>query len=222
VVVSTSRAVSSTAAVRRRAVALRAEDVVEVDGLLCTSPTRTLLDLSSTRTFANAVVGGDALLLIGASADEALELLAGSPGMRGSGAARAAITRTRPGVRWVIESVSRANMHLIGMPEPVLQQRFSDHLGFIGFADFWFPDLDAIGECDGRMKYLDPRYRGGRQADQVVYDEKVREDRLRARCTRFTRWGWEVALSPQKLAAHLAAAGLFRPSAGARQIRAQQ
>jgi hypothetical protein len=66
-----------------------------------------------------------------------------------------------------------------------------------------------IGESDGRMKYLDPAYRNGRTAEQVVYDEKRREDELRRQCRAFVRWGWDEARNPAALGAVLRSVGLL-------------
>lgn len=58
------------------------------------------------------------------------------------------------------------------------------------------------------MKYLDPQNRSGRSSDQVVSDEKIREDRLRASGLRVVRWRWETAGDPRALGSRLASAGL--------------
>lgn len=106
------------------------------------------------------------------------------------------------------ESVSRVTMRAIGLPRPVLQHEFRDRAGFAGRADFWFPDEDAIGEMDGQGKYLDPSMNGG-DAAKAVLGEKRREDRLRRLVKGFARWGWSDAVSTTRLAAILAAAGVF-------------
>ena len=57
-----------------------------------------------------------------------------------------------------------------------------DAQGLIGIVDMWWESLGVVGEADGAVKY-DER--------QVLYQEKVREDRIRAKGLRFVRWGWE-------------------------------
>jgi hypothetical protein len=101
-----------------------------------------------------------------------------------------------------LESVSRVYMRLIGCPRPLLQSRFFDYQGFIGETDFDWPEFGLLGEADGDVKYLDPDYRQGRTADEVVRDEKVREDRLRALPRSVT------SSNPQALRKHLLAVGL--------------
>jgi hypothetical protein len=96
-----------------------------------------------------------------------------------------------------------------GLPAPRLQTRFSDTAGLIGYVDFWWPEWGLIGEFDGRGKYLREDLRNGKTTAEVVVDEKVREDRLRAATgARVARWGWDVARSPRLLAAALLRAGL--------------
>ncbi|WP_146244887.1 hypothetical protein [Curtobacterium sp. MCBD17_028] len=71
-------------------------------------------------------------------------------------------------------------MHDLGAPTPLLQARFTDARGTIGIVDFWFPDQGVIVEFDGLVKYRSPTVRAGRTPEQVVIEEKRREDRLRS------------------------------------------
>ena len=87
----------------------------------------------------------------------------------------------------------------MGLPAPQLQVEFRDARGLIGFADFWWEELNLIGEFDGYIKYSDPRHLRGRTPAQALRDEKTREDRLRAVGPRVARWGWTEALSPREL-----------------------
>lgn len=52
-------------------------------------------------------------------------------------------------------------------------------------ADGWYEDAALAVEFDGRIKYVRPAY-GGRPED-VLFDEKLREDRLRSVGVRFVR-----------------------------------
>jgi len=106
------------------------------------------------------------------------------------------------------ESLSRVNIHLLGLPAPVLQQEFSDAHGLIGYVDFWWPKFGLIGEFDGKGKYLRDEMLAGRSIADVVLAEKRREDRLRALGPRVTRWGWDVARSLPMLSRQLNDAGL--------------
>ncbi|NEN04490.1 hypothetical protein G3T36_01260 [Diaminobutyricibacter tongyongensis] len=107
-----------------------------------------------------------------------------------------------------LESVSRLLIHQAGFPPPTLQLALSDVDGLIGEVDFAWPELGVVGEADGELKYLDAALRSGRSAEQVVIDEKYREDRIRALGYRVVRWGWRETMRPRLLVARLSAAGL--------------
>ena len=62
------------------------------------------------------------------------------------------------------------------------------------------------------------RLRGGRSAERVVLDEKIREDRLRALGLRVVRWRWPAATTPGALATALSAAGLPLGSRDSRSV----
>ncbi|MGG5172479.1 hypothetical protein ACQR35_09925 [Pseudarthrobacter sp. J1738] len=106
------------------------------------------------------------------------------------------------------ESISRANMHLLGFPPPELQTNFTDSQGFAGRSDFFWRAQRLIGEFDGAAKYLNDEYLSGRTARETVLLEKKREDRLRAMGYRVVRWDWSTAIDPNKLMRTLLAAGL--------------
>ena len=50
----------------------------------------------------------------------------------------------------------------------------------------------------------------GRDPSAVVWQEKQREDALRARVQSFDRWGWDLALSPGRFHAFLTERGVPR------------
>jgi hypothetical protein len=106
------------------------------------------------------------------------------------------------------ESISRVQFHLLGFPPPELQVPFYDEQGLIGYADFYWPELDLVGEFDGDVKYLGETYRRGRLPEEVVKAEKDREDRMRRVVRAFDRWDWEVALDQRRLALRLRPHGL--------------
>jgi hypothetical protein len=112
------------------------------------------------------------------------------------------------------ESLSRAQMHLLGFPAPLLQANF--HIGgqFTARTDFFWPQFKLIGEFDGDVKYLRDEYLGDQTARQAVLAEKKREDKLRSAGFRVVRWDWATASDPARLGALLRNAGL--PSRGNR------
>jgi len=99
-------------------------------------------------------------------------------------------------------------MRSAGIPTPELQVELYGASGKRYFADFYWRDLRLIGEFDGVAKYKDPKFLRGRTPEQALLDEKTREDDLRAAQHGFSRWGWDVALSPARLAAQLRKAGV--------------
>ena len=196
---------------------LRDEDVVEIDGLLVTSIARTAVDIGAFRTSMIAAVSIIDRVLheapFGGAAPLAQKeaLLACWESMLPFKASRRALELIRFGERHSgspLESASRVGMWTLGIPRPRLQTAHFDEQGFIGYSDFDWPDFCAIGESDGDKKYLDPRFRSGRTADQVLLDEKKREDRLRAVSRSFARWGWNDAIHPTRLAQKLHPLGL--------------
>jgi hypothetical protein len=108
------------------------------------------------------------------------------------------------------ESRSRALIHVLGFPAPVLQHAFYDSEGFIGRTDFFWPEFGVIGEFDGDAKYLDDDLLGDRTARETVLAEKKREDRLRALGYTVVRWDWKSVTKPEILGLKLTAAGLLR------------
>jgi len=106
------------------------------------------------------------------------------------------------------ESLSRAQMHLLGVPAPMLQAKFRQAGTLLARTDFFWPKYRLIGEFDGDAKYVNDEYLGARTARQTVLAEKKREDRLRAAGFRVARWDWATASDPTLLAACLRQAGL--------------
>jgi hypothetical protein len=176
-----------------------------VDGIAVTTLARTAIDVAREGDFARAVVVADAAAARGAVLEAELDRV---PLRHGSARARlvAEFADGRSGSPG--ESVSRATMHLLRVPAPELQHRFPREGGGTWPVDFWWPEFDVIGEFDGDVKYLDPAMRGGRTAEQVVLDEKRREDELRRQVRAFVRWDWSVARSPALLARRLASVGV--------------
>ncbi len=202
--------------VTRHALSLEADEVVEVDGLRVTSLLRTVVDMAALGRFLPAVVMADHALhedRHGGSPPRCTreQLLAQwqrRMPFRGCARAREVIDFAVANSDSPLESVSRVNMEMIGFPRPQLQIPFSDHLGFIGYADYFWPEHSLIGEADGDKKYLDPAFRSGRSIEEVLVAQTKRENRLRALGFRVTRWDWATAISHSALRSHLHAAGL--------------
>jgi hypothetical protein len=218
VTVTRDGAMPSRAGLFRHRDALSAADVVMIDGIRCTSLERTVYDLART-------VGAEVAL---SAADAALRRIAGGPGAeyrvdvaeawRAGMLSRASESPGARGVRRACEvldladgraespgeSVSRLRWHQAGFRDLVVQPIVSLSTGQRR-CDLAIGELRAFFEFDGRVKYLDLDMRGGRSAEQVVVDEKVREDEIRAVT------GWRVLravdediASPASFAAYLA------------------
>ncbi|MET4780528.1 hypothetical protein [Glaciihabitans sp. UYNi722] len=192
------------------------DTIVRIDGVRVTSLHQTLLDVAATATFASAVTSIDSAL--------GHELVTGESLLSSFDAS--AMTRYRRRTLRALEfgtplsgsageSLSRANIHELGFPAPVLQASFRDARGYIGDTDFWRPEHNRIGEFDGFVKYTRAEYTGGRPIEEVVFAEKVREDRLRATGPSVSRWLWDTALHPKQLYDLLYEAGLRSSRRGA-------
>jgi hypothetical protein len=205
-----------TAAGLRRHGSSRLPAPTVIEGLSATSAARTVVDLARVCTFASAVVSADAALAHklklpdgfgAASADELADELASVSSGAGSARARRALSFADERSGSAGESLSRVRFLQLGIPIPVLQQRFCDDQGDM-FVDFYWPEHSVIGEFDGQGKYFDARMTGGATAESVLWKEKLRQDRLLAFAKRIVRWDWQLALRPERLLARLASAGI--------------
>ncbi|MGN6742626.1 MAG: hypothetical protein ACTHJL_04930 [Amnibacterium sp.] len=185
------------------------EEIRSVNGLLCTAPLRTAVDVAGSAAFAEGVVVADSALGVTASDRPAFAAAVDLAGPRRAAAKIDAVVRFADGASGsAAESLSRVTMHRLGLPAPVLQHTFFDGDGFVARVDFWFPEACAVGEVDGRGKYVDPTMNKGDPA-LVVYREKLREDRIRALGPRVARWGWREAGSTALLGRRLASVGVL-------------
>lgn len=200
-------------------------DVCERDGLLVTTLLRTLLDLARTRRFADAVMAldrgtkeryelADGTRVDGVEPDAVSARLRALDRARGASAARGAMRFSDNRSGSPGESLSRVQIHLLRFPRPRLQVPVlrGDGSGY-DIPDFEWDD--QLGEFDGKVKYTRDRYTRGLPIEEVVWQEKVREDRLR-RATRksVTRWLWNDAVHAPRLRRILIEAGLEPLSEG--------
>ncbi|HMG28671.1 MAG TPA: type IV toxin-antitoxin system AbiEi family antitoxin domain-containing protein [Jiangellaceae bacterium] len=168
------------AGVHHHAGELRDDDMERVDGIWVTSPARTAIDTARINAFEAAVVVTDAILHRGrvdkGAILDRLDSMRDWPGTCNSGrVVEFADGRSES----VGESRSRVTFDMIGLPRPDLQRVITAPDGeIIGRSDFFFDDFDTVGEFDGRLKYgrlLKP----GQDPGEVVWREKLREDRMR-------------------------------------------
>lgn len=221
------KARKTTARTQIHRVAVPDDHVVELpNGLLVTSRAWTALQVAATLPLPNALLPLDHLLgqlnadpegdpAATAARDELLELLPRGTRGRIRAVANLRLADARSGSAG--ESLSRGQMVLLSIPRPDLQVAFprGDMPGE-DIVDFDWPELGRAGEFDGRVKVLDERMTGGRSAADVVWDEKVREDRVRRHRPGIARWGWDVAMSRNRLAVVLAQSGIHPLRPGSR------
>ena len=200
---SAPRRISSAPDVTRHVAPLPAEDFVTIDGIRCTSLARTVFDLCRHLPLEAAVAIADAAeRMMGARIREwdqaavdswragmqaRLDLGAGARGIRQA--------------RWVAgfadglaqlpgESVSRLQLHRLGFAPPQLQVPVPGPHGRMYFVDFGLDDANSFGEFDGKRKYVDEAMRSGLTLEEVMLEEKQREDWIRGSTQRrFARWG---------------------------------
>jgi hypothetical protein len=160
------------------------QDVTTVDGIRCTSPARTALDIAAQATLAEGLVVVDSCGRLtnptrrqAARAsyrtgirDELLSTSARMRGVRGIDRARYAAALANPAAESAPESYARGLFLAAGFPEPAVGRPIRGANGHTYYADLYWPDRRLIVEIDGAIKYKD-------HLDLI--DEKRREDALR-------------------------------------------
>ena len=189
----------------RHAIVLPPEDVVQLDGLRFTSLERTVFDVIRMRPIENALACFDAAVRSIAWDADAKTLHHGRAvaftteidrrilahtGARGIRQARLVSELGDGRAQLPGESVSRLRMWQLGLPAPELQVRIRTGEGD-AYLDFAWPELYLFGECDGRVKLLDPRYTHGRTPEQVLKAAERRQ-RLVEEATGWTCMRWEA------------------------------
>ncbi|MFH5879292.1 hypothetical protein [Arthrobacter sp. NA-172] len=196
----------------------------------CTGLVQTALDMSFSTRLSQALVVADGVAralwklgemsLVGSllDIDEIGAALADHPYEAARKRARIALGFAHPLVESAGESFSRAAFEYLGFEQPLLQHEIRDLDGFVGRSDFWWPGhgraKGVVGEFDGKAKYTDAELRNGLPAEETLYREKLREDRIRDLGYGFVRWGWAHVENPERLRQKLLGAGLT-PALGA-------
>ncbi len=212
VLVALARGTPSSPGVRRHRVAEPAATRC-VDGLAVTTVARTVVDLARTGSFARGLVRADAALRRhGVVRDDLVREVEAAGTGRGVRAARRVVAEADAAAESPGESLSRARIIGLGLPRPALQREVRDRRGFVGRVDFLWEELGVVGEFDGRLKYRAGAVDERTAAEERVWAEKQREDRIRATGLGVVRWTWADALDPARLARVLASAGI-RPGA---------
>ena len=154
-------------------------DVTTRGSLRLTTPARTLVDCAREWPLEDAVVAMDAALLRGlASPADLTAAVAGARSWPGAPRAARAAGLADGRAESPLETRGRLRVLGAGLPHPELQVEVRVDGRLLGVVDAWFEEAAVALEFDGRVKYTDP-WRG-RTPERVLWDEKRREDRLRA------------------------------------------
>jgi very-short-patch-repair endonuclease len=152
--------------------------VSSVDGLAVVVPPLAIVGTAQVLPFDEAVVVADSALRSGAVGPDEFKGDLSSVTQR---PAVARVLRFADGrSESVGESLARVALDAAGIPTPELQRELVAAARTYR-VDFYWPEHRTIGEFDGRVKYgADPA---------VLFDEKRREDELRALGLSFVRFG---------------------------------
>lgn len=178
---------------------------------------RSVCDAARCDPLVNAVAAGDAALRNGLTTSDAIaDALASMRGMKNIAQARFAATLLDGAAESPGESASRWSLHRLGVPAPQLQREVYDDSGLVGRVDFLWEEFGIVGEYDGKFKYgrSNP---SERPPEDVLFEEKRREDRLRAAGYIVVRWTTEDLLHPDRFRRLIA--GAFQQAARLRKTR---
>ena len=193
--------------------ALPQHHVRVIDGLRVTTPERTAIDIARLPSLPEALICMDAVLrrfidlarddglplrmavhdpdLIDAARARVAEVLKDMHGWPGTRTAREALELADPGAESALESESRGVLLKRGVPQPECGYPIEGADGRTYWADMAWRKGRVIGECDGLVKYADPR---------ALYEEKRRQEAIENAGSRVIRWTRsEVARSPEQL-----------------------
>lgn len=196
-----------------RAVGTIRRHVIDPDQLRCvrvgrhlaTDPAQTAIDLACALPHVRAVSAIDQALWSGrpggalATSEELQRRVAAASSRRGHVRASRAVAAGADGAANVRESQARVEIVRLGFPRPRLQERRLLRSGRLVYGDMYFPAADHWLEVDGNGKYLSPEFTAGRTPDQIVIDEKNRENEIRREVRGFSRLGPRDADRPRLL-----------------------
>jgi hypothetical protein len=122
---------------------------------------------------------------------------------RGSRRAKTVCAALDPRHESVGESFTAVRLVELGIADVEPQHEFRHRDGRVSRVDFWLPRLGVVIEFDGRQKYRDPAMTGGADPADVLWQEKLREDRIRAlpEVRAVVRVTWWHLVDPDRLRA---------------------
>jgi very-short-patch-repair endonuclease len=151
----------------------------------CTAPARTVVDVSRSASFRQAVVVGDAALRQLCTRSEMAVAFDECSAWADLGTARRAFEFLDARSESALESVSRAIMREQEVPAPELQFTVAIDSWTSYRLDFFWTAAGVVGEADGMSKY---------EAIDAVKAEKVRQERLERLGLKVVRWTWREML----------------------------
>lgn len=168
-------------------------------GQLITTLARTVADVARLEPAAWGVAAADAALAQGLETEQILEVLGEHPRLQGVRRARTVAAFADARAESPLESISRMNMHLAGLPEPELQvEHFDDDGVLVARSDFFWREHGVAGECHGRSKFV-AMLEESETTEQAIDAALNRDQALRRLGIRDINWIWETAQSPQEL-----------------------
>lgn len=205
----------STGRMRRHALGFDRREIVELEGLLVTSPAQTVVDLARRLPFLDGVVATDSALGTAfgrrrlTTPDEILARLEAGGRGRGMARARAVVAAADGRAESPPETLSRVGSVGLGFPRPDIQREFVTASG-LRRVDQWWAEFGHVGECDGAAKYTDAEMLRGRDPVEVLRAEKVRDRELLAlpEVRRITHWDPADLYPPARFYDLLISAGL--------------
>jgi hypothetical protein len=184
-----------------------------------TSVARTLVDCAREWSFTDSVVAIDAALHERKTARaELVQAVLGGTHRPGIAQAARALSLSDGRAESPLETRGRLAMLAAGLPRPELQAEIYGDAGFLGRVDAWYEDAALAIEFDGQVKYTDPRHAA--TPGKVLWDEKRREDAMRALGVRFVRVVNDDLGAPWRATVRRIRGLLAAPLIGVRRFRA--
>jgi len=176
---------------------------MDLYGLPATFLARTTADCARSWAYGPAVALTDQALRRGLERGALLDQIDGAPGRRGTAQARRVAAFADPRAESAGESLSRVTLVRLALVPSALQYEVLDErMRVVARSDFCFKEHRTLGEFDGKIKY-GRLLRPGQTAGDVIYAEKIREDRLRDLGWEVVRWTSEDLRHPQRIAERL-------------------
>lgn len=172
---------------------LKADELVTVDGLPCTSLERTVVDCCLMLSYGQALIIMDHALRLGASTGKLWEMCRSLAGRKGVLTLRRALENADAKSESPGETLTRDILQRLGIETPELQVAVATSEGLYRIDLAWRKKMVAL-EFDGKVKYFDYA-----PTDEVIYRERQREKALMEQGWLFIRIQWRDLFNEQAL-----------------------